>query len=69
MEWIQVVSSNIAAIAYASDTEVLSVNFLNGSTYEYYGVPQIVFDEFLTADSKGRYFNANIKGVFSFNRA
>ena len=68
MEWIQVVSSNIAAIAYASDTEVLSINFLNGSTYEYYGVPQNVFDEFLIADSKGRYFNANIKDVFSFNR-
>ena len=63
-----VVSSNIAAIGYESGTNTLEVEFASGAVYEYLGVPGDVYDGFLAAESPGRYFAANIKGSYSFNR-
>jgi hypothetical protein len=36
-----------------------------GSTYEYANVGAERFAQFLVAESKGRFFNAYIKGLFS----
>lgn len=58
-------SSNIEAIGYDSDNQELHVRFLkSGETYVYYGVDEWVFQEFLQADSKGRYLNANIRDSY-----
>lgn len=46
----------------------LVIEFLNGSTYEYYSVPSYVFDELLNAGSKGQYANQNIYKNYSQNR-
>ncbi len=64
-----VVSSSIAAIGYESGTNTLEVEFSSGSVYEYLGVPQEVYDAFLAAESPGRYFAANIKGSYTYNRS
>lgn len=63
-----VISSNIAAVGYESGTNTLEVEFTSGSVYEYLGVPQEAFDAFMTAESPGRYFAANIKGAYSYNK-
>lgn len=63
-----VVSSNIAAVGYESATNTLEVEFTSGSVYEYLGVPQEVYDAFMTAESPGRYFAQNVKGAYSFNK-
>jgi hypothetical protein len=39
----------------------LQVEVANGSVYDYVGVPQAVFDQFMTAASKGQYYNWVIK--------
>jgi hypothetical protein len=66
MERTPVSSSNIAAIGYDSDSGVLEVEFTNGTVYSYSGVPTSEYDGFLNADSKGKYFNGNIKNRYSF---
>ena len=61
MDYVQVSSSNIAAVAYDDASNTLGVRFLNGGEYHYHGVPRSVFDGLLEASSVGRYFDANVK--------
>jgi len=63
---VPVSSSFIAAIGWASGT--LQVELLNGRIYEYYGVPRSVYSAFLSAPSKGKYFNAHVRGHYRYRR-
>jgi len=57
-------------LAYASyDTLLLSllVIFHNGAQYEYSGVDQTTWDEFISAPSSGTYFNSVIR-KFKYQR-
>ena len=65
MEMTTVNSSNILAIGYDPDSATLTIEFKDGSEYEYYDVPQYEFDNFLLADSKGRYGYQNIYKKYS----
>lgn len=68
-EMQMVVSSNIEAIGYDANTRELHVRFLqSGETYVYYSVDEWVFTEFMAADSKGQYLNANIKDVYGYGK-
>lgn len=68
MEMHAVQSSNISAIGYDEDSLTLQVMFNNGSMYQYFDVPQQVFDGMFNADSKGQYLHAHIKGVYRYSR-
>ncbi len=68
MERTSVSSSNIGAIGYEPETQTLEVEFLNGSVYQYAGVPVDEYAAMMNADSKGKYLNANIKGCYSFTK-
>ena len=46
--------------------QTLEIEFNSGSVYDYAGVPQGEYDGFMGADSKGKYFHANIKNRYSF---
>ena len=59
-------SSNIARIGWEDD--ILEIEFLSGSTYEYFNVPEDVYEELMNADSKGSYLAHNIKGVYSYRK-
>lgn len=61
-------SSNIDAIGFDFEKEELFVDFKNGSSYKYDGVPADTFRGFMTADSKGKYLIAYIKGVYPFTK-
>ena len=63
-----VTSSNIAAIGRDEATGVMVVNFTNGGSYQYRGVPVSVFNEFLAAESKGKFFASQIKGKYEGSR-
>lgn len=54
-------SSNIARIGYDAEAQELYVEFSGGRTYIYSGVPELSAQELLDADSKGSYFNREIK--------
>ena len=41
MDRYSVASSNISAVGYDEQSETLEVEFLNGSIYQYYNVPEI----------------------------
>lgn len=68
MERVQVESSNIASIGYDGNTSTLEVEFLNGSVYQYYDIPEYIYDELMSAASHGSYLASNIKGTYSYSK-
>ena len=64
----QVESSNIAAVGYDQDAEVLYIEFNNGTTYSYDMVPFYVYEELMDADSKGQYFHKYIRTVYEYHK-
>ncbi len=68
MEMIHVDSSHIEAIGYDGNQARLEIEFKNGTAYEYYDVPQHIYDELMCADSKGKYAHQNIYKVFKQQR-
>jgi hypothetical protein len=60
----EVESSNIAAIGYRGG--VCQVDFLRGSRYRYFEVPDVIYHDFLDSDSKGKYLNEVFKLEFAF---
>lgn len=68
IQMVAVDSSNVRAIDYDSVIQVLMVDFINGSRYRYRGVPITVFEDFLNADSKGRFLNYLVKGRYEHER-
>ena len=70
MEWINTPeSSNIVRFAYDSQSNVLTVEFKAGSTYNYYDIPEIIFDQMKGASSKGQFLAQQVKGSYRYARA
>jgi F0F1-type ATP synthase beta subunit len=67
-KFLQVESSNLAAVSYNLDTNELDVAFLDGSVYRYYQVPLEVANGLMDAPSHGSYFYWNIRESYSFER-
>lgn len=57
-------SENILNIEYDSFNQVLTVYFVSVGKQQYLDVPYQVYDSFLNAKSKGRYFNESVKDKF-----
>lgn len=68
MKWTPVESSALRAAAYAESPALLYLLFRSGEVYRYFDVPRWQYQEFLAADSKGRYFGHNIRGHFRYER-
>jgi hypothetical protein len=66
MERILVTSTDICAVGYDPDSQTLEVEFKTGSVYNYSGVPTSEYDGLINADSKGKYFHANIRNHYSY---
>jgi lysyl-tRNA synthetase class 2 len=65
----RVSSSCIAEVGYDRFDRTLAVRFHKGSEYWYAGVPPEIHHAFLTAASKGRYFNAEVRDFYRHQRA
>jgi hypothetical protein len=63
-----VASSNIISIGYDAESETLEVEFQNGVIYQYYNVPQSIYDAFIGAPSKGQFLAYQIRDRFPFSR-
>jgi len=61
MERTPVTSSQINSIGYDPNSRVLEVEFNNNRVYQYHPVTEECHLELMNAESKGKYFNANIK--------
>jgi len=59
---IPVTSSNLKSVGF--DSNVLEIEFQNGGIYQYLRVPEDIYQDLLSAPSKGRFFNMSIKGRY-----
>lgn len=55
-------STSIFEIGYLRRT--LMVKFNSGRMYMFKKVPRAVFDSFMKSDSKGQFFNENVKSAY-----
>lgn len=62
---IPVDSSNIAAIGYDKEAQVLEIEFHHGAVYQYFDVPDNVYEELMSSPSKGAYFMNEIKEKYN----
>lgn len=63
------VSSSMAnGIGYDEQRKVLQVEFKNGSVYQYSEVESETWESFRSADSVGKFFNAEIRGSYYSER-
>ena len=60
-------SSVMAFVKYDDDAGELDITFMSGKTYRYLNVPAEVYDGLLEAESKGEFFNDNIKDDFVYS--
>lgn len=61
-----ITSSNIAAADWSNET--LTLWFHNGGVYSYADVPMSVFNDFIHAESQGKFFHAFIKSSYVATR-
>jgi len=61
-------STTLKTVAYDHTHRVLCLEFRSRVIYSYFGVPQSVHRDLMAADSKGSYFNRNIRGRFPYRR-
>ena len=61
-------SSSLASVGYDTDNKILEIEFNHGGVYQYFDVPQDVYDELMSADSHGKYFVHNIKDEYEYDR-
>ena len=61
-------SSNVRAVGYDPEHQILEVEFLNGGIYQYHAVPEDVRAQMMDAPSKGQFLRRNIKDRFPHSR-
>lgn len=61
-------SSNISQFGHDEQSEILQVEFTNGGVYQYFDVPRHVYDSMVASDSRGKFLNANIKGLYRYSK-
>jgi hypothetical protein len=60
----RVASNVIASIGFSRRRHILEIEFVNGAVYRYLEVPPSVYRDLMKAESKARYYVANIKGSY-----
>jgi KTSC domain len=68
MEWRSLESKLLAAAAYDAEQHTLYLRFRSGEVYRYFGFPAEQYQDFLDAESHGRYFLSHIRNQFRYER-
>lgn len=63
-----VASTMVASMGYDEPSQTLEVEFTSGAIYQYYNVPQPIFDELRQASSIGQFVSYQIKNSYPFSR-
>jgi len=61
MDRESVYSSNLSSVGYDPSSQTLEVKFNHGGIYQYFNVPESVYNGLMNANSKGQYFDRNVK--------
>lgn len=67
IDWTEVESSNIEAIAFDEKTQTICVKFIHGGIYSYIGASMEIYMSFRHAPSMGSYLHNVIK-AFPYTR-
>ena len=68
LDWQPLESKLLAAAAYVASRRSLYLRFHSGEVYRYFTFPAEQYQEFLNADSRGRYFLSHIRNRFPYER-
>jgi len=54
------------SVGYEAKSRILEVEFDSGAVYQYLDVPLRAYEELRAAESKGRYFNKEIRDNYPY---
>lgn len=54
-------STAIATVGYSKRRHILEIEFVNGAIYRYFDVPLSVYRELMSAESKARFYDSDIR--------
>jgi hypothetical protein len=57
-------STALATIGYSKRRHILEIQFVNGAVYRYLQVPPSVYRHLISAESKARYYDSNIRRLY-----
>ena len=60
--------SNVNSTGYDAVTQTLEVEFLSGRLYQYYGVPDHLYEQLMQTSSKGQFLHYYIKNSYPYSR-
>ena len=66
LDWELLASKLLAAAAYVRPRRLLYLRFHSGEVYRYFTFPAEQYQEFLEAESRGRYFLSHIRNQFPY---
>lgn len=66
MDRVPVQSSNISEVGYDPASMTLEVLFTNGTIYQYFDVPEALYQELISAESVGKFLNTQIKNSYRY---
>jgi hypothetical protein len=61
-------SSNIQSIGYDVQSAVLEVEFKSGDVYQYFNLPDSLYQRFLQASSHGQFLNDYIRYNYRYQK-
>jgi hypothetical protein len=61
-------STLLASLTYDVNESFLQLELCDGAIYRYFAVPKDIVNGLLAADSKGSYFNRQIRSHFRYTR-
>jgi len=61
-------SSNIKSIGYDTQSATLEVEFTSGDIYQYFNVPDFLYQQFFQAPSQGQFLNENIRYNYRYQK-
>ncbi len=62
-------STAIASHEYNEKTQTLTITYVGGKAYNYFGVTKTTFEDYLKSDSKGAFVNSHIKPNYNVDSA
>jgi hypothetical protein len=65
MERENVHSSMIESIGYTAENLTMEIEFKNEQIWQYYDVPESVYNEMKSSGKFGTFFNENIRGIYA----
>ena len=68
MIWLPLESQMFTSAAYDEEKRTLYLRFRSGDVYRYFEFFNDAYQQFLSAESKGRYFLSNIRNCFRYER-